>query len=145
MGRCDSRSTTSSRHTPRGIRSTARQWQWEIIPVDHHHNEYRENKLPNIHFPSILFRSSAWCSDSRKEDRMLLAEKAISVTNRERHHPSATCFHANRSGGWHAGGLSSERKCPPRKVPVRQVQSTLLESGNYLLPYLDVDKSDPFI
>jgi hypothetical protein len=114
-------------------------------PVDHHHNEYRENKLPNIHFPSIpSFGVPLGVVIPEKEDRMLLAEKAISVTNLV--NGTTRLQPVSMQIGQVAGTLAAlavKGKCPPRKVPVRQVQSTLLESGNYLLPYLDVDKSDP--
>jgi hypothetical protein len=114
-------------------------------PVDHHHNDYREKNLPNIHFPSIpSFGVPLGVVIPEKEDRMLLAEKAISVTNLV--NGTTRLQPVSMQIGQVAGTLAAlavKGKCPPRKVPVRQVQSTLLESGNYLLPYLDVDKSDP--
>lgn len=114
-------------------------------PVDHHHHAYQGKDLPDIHFPSIpSYGVPLGVVIPEKEDRLLLAEKSVSVTNLV--NGTTRLQPVSMQIGQVAGTLAAlavKEKVAPRKVSVRTVQRALLESGNYLLPYLDVDKSDP--
>lgn len=114
-------------------------------PVDHHHHAYIGKDLPQLKFPSIpSYGVPLGIIIPEKEDRLLLAEKSVSVTNLV--NGTTRLQPVSMQIGQAAGTLASlaiKEKCTPRHVPVRKVQSALLESGNYLLPYLDVDKSNP--
>lgn len=114
-------------------------------PVDHHHHAYVGRNLPQLKFPSIpSYGVPLGIIIPEKEDRLLLAEKSVSVTNLV--NGTTRLQPVSMQIGQAAGTLASlaiKEKCTPRHVSVRKVQSALLESGNYLLPYLDVDKSNP--
>lgn len=114
-------------------------------PVDHHHNSYQGNDLPCINFPSIpSYGVPLGVVIPAIENRLLLAEKSISVTNIV--NGTTRLQPVSMQIGQVAGTLAAlavKENCRPRCVSVRKVQSTLLKSGNYLLPFLDVDKSDP--
>lgn len=114
-------------------------------PVDHHHHCYTGKDLPDIHFPSIpSYGVPLGIIIPQKEDRLLLAEKAVSVTNLV--NGTTRLQPVSMQIGQAAGVLAAlavKDKCTPRDVPVHLVQRTLLEAGSYLLPYLDVEKSDP--
>lgn len=111
-------------------------------PVDQHHNELpvKGLELPNIPswgMPVGVFFPKA-------EDRLLLAEKSISVTNLV--NGTSRLQPVSMQIGQVAGMLAAmavREKCLPKDLSVRAVQRQLLATGNYLLPYLDVPKSDP--
>lgn len=111
-------------------------------PVDQHHNELpvKDLELPNIPswgMPVGVFFPKA-------EDRLLLAEKAISVTNLV--NGTSRLQPVSMQVGQVAGTLAAmavKENCLPKDLSVRAVQRQLLTTGNYLLPYLDVPKSDP--
>lgn len=110
-------------------------------PVDQHHNE---RPVPDLTLPSI----PSWGLPigvffPRNDDRLILAEKAISVTNlvngTSRLQPVVMQI------GQVAGTLAAmavARKCVPCRLNVRDVQRQLLKTGNYLLPFLDVARGD---
>lgn len=80
----------------------------------------------------------------KAEDRLLLAEKAISVTNLV--NGTSRLQPVSMQIGQVAGALAAmavKEGCLPKDLSVRAVQRQLLSSGNYLLPYLDVAKSSP--
>ena len=114
-------------------------------PVDHHHHEYKGSDIPTINFPMIpSYGIPLGVVIPQKEDRLLLAEKAVSVTNlvngTTRLQPVVMQL------GQVAAvvvSLALKHHCTPREVSVHEVQSVLLNTGNYLLPYLDVEKTDP--
>lgn len=114
-------------------------------PIDHHHHAYAGKDLPNMKFPSVpSFGLPLGVIVPEKEDRLLLAEKSVSVTNIV--NGTTRLQPVSMQIGEAAGTLASlavKEKCVPRNVSVREVQRVLLNSGNYLLPYLDVDKSAP--
>ncbi len=111
-------------------------------PVDQHHNELpvKGLELPNIPswgMPVGVFFPKA-------EDHLLLAEKAISVTNLV--NGTSRLQPVSMQIGQVAGTLAAmavREKCLPKDLSIRAVQRQLLATGNYLLPYLDVPKSDP--
>jgi hypothetical protein len=116
-------------------------------PVDHHHNEYIKTKqpLPAIKFPHITsFGVPLGIIIPKNEDHLLLAEKAVSVTNLV--NGTTRLQPVSMQIGQAAGALASlavKEKKLPRNVSVHEVQRTLLDAGGYLQPYLDVPKSDP--
>lgn len=111
-------------------------------PVDQHHNELPVHGLdlpaiPSWGMPVGVFFPKA-------EDRLLLAEKAISVTNLV--NGTSRLQPVSMQIGQVAGTLAAmavKAKCLPKDLSVRDVQRQLLSTGNYLLPYLDVPKADP--
>lgn len=114
-------------------------------PVDHHHHEYKGSDIPTIKFPMIpSYGIPLGVVIPQKEDRLLLAEKAVSVTNlvngTTRLQPVVMQLGQVAAV---VACLALKHHCTPREVSVHEVQNVLLDNGNYLLPYLDVEKTDP--
>ena len=110
-------------------------------PVDQHHNEL---PVPDLTLPSI----PSWGMPlgvffPRNDDRLILAEKAISVTNlvngTSRLQP--VVMQIGQVAGTLAGMAVKQKRLPCR-LSVRDVQRQLLKTGNYLLPFLDVKRDD---
>ncbi|MBB1529234.1 MAG: FAD-dependent oxidoreductase, partial [Prevotella sp.] len=110
-------------------------------PVDQHHNEL---PVPDLILPSI----PSWGMPlgvffPRNDDRLILAEKAISVTNlvngTSRLQP--VVMQIGQVAGTLAGMAVKQKRLPCR-LSVRDVQRQLLKTGNYLLPFLDVKHDD---
>lgn len=111
-------------------------------PVDQHHNELPVKGLELPDIPSWGMPVGVFFP--KAEDRLLLAEKAISVTNLV--NGTSRLQPVSMQIGQVAGTLAAmavKAKCLPKDLSVRAVQRQLLSTGNYLLPYLDVSKSDP--
>lgn len=114
-------------------------------PVDHHHARYDGyDELPNLYFyPVPSYGLPLGTLIPKDVDGLLVAEKSISVTNlvngTTRLQP--VVLQIGQAAGILAA-LSVEQNKRPRDVSVRDVQNVLLESGGYLLPYLDVDKKN---
>lgn len=109
-------------------------------PIDHHH-------LKNINAPQIDFIKIKVPSYNiplgalvpKNTPGIIVAEKSISVTNivagASRLQPVVLGI------GQAAGALAAvaiKHKIEPAEVKIREVQSALLESGVYLLPFIDV-------
>lgn len=115
-------------------------------PVDHHHQAYPKHEtLPDLHFyPVPSYSVPLGSLLPAKTKHLIVAEKSIAVTNlvngTTRLQP--VCILIGQAAGALAA-LSVDQDIPPDEVPVRQVQQALLESDTYLLPYADVDISDP--
>lgn len=114
-------------------------------PVDQHHYAYPHRDLPDMNLlavPSFGLPLGTLLPD--KEDRLLLAEKSISVTNIVN---GATRLQpVSMQIGQVAGTVAAmavKDHCSPRTLSVRSIQAQLLKEGLYLLPYLDVDKHSP--
>ena len=114
-------------------------------PVDQHHYAYPHRDLPDMNLlavPSFGLPLGTLLPD--KEDRLLLAEKSISVTNIVN---GATRLQpVSMQIGQVAGTVAAmavKDHCLPRTLSVRSIQAKLLKEGLYLLPYLDVDKHSP--
>ncbi len=116
-------------------------------PVDHHHlrNPDYEN-LPDLHFsPVPSFNVPAGVLVPEEVDGLLVAEKSVSVSNlingATRLQPVVMQL-GQAAGAWAA--LCVERGCGIGEVPIRSLQKVLLESGCYIMPYLDLPKTDRF-
>ena len=115
-------------------------------PVDHHHNAYPEHEsLPDLHFypvPSYALPLGALIP--AEKENLIVAEKSISVTNivngTTRLQP--VCILIGQAAGVLAA-LAVENNLSVREVPVRMVQQALLDAGAMILPYVDVEPSDP--
>ena len=111
-------------------------------PIDQHHNEL---PVKDLHLPSIpSWGMPVGVFFPKTEDRLLLAEKAISVTNLV--NGTTRLQPVSMQIGQVAGLLAAmavKEDCLPKNLSVRKIQRQLLSSGNYLLPYLDVRKSNP--
>jgi len=111
-------------------------------PIDQHHIE-KGDTMPSLALPSI----PSWGLPMgvlipREDDRLVLAEKAISVTNLA--NGTTRLQPVSMQIGQAAGVLASlavKHQVGLKEVSVREVQQQLLETGNYLLPYLDVPKT----
>ncbi len=109
--------------------------------VDHHH--YRNpdyQDLPDLHFyPIPSFNVPAGVMLPKGFDGILVTEKSVSVSNlingATRLQPVVMQL-GQAAGAWAA--LSVRLGCELRDVPVRTLQSLLLDSGAYLMPYLDL-------
>lgn len=115
-------------------------------PVDHHHSSYNgPEDLPYLYF----YKVPSYCLPlgtliPADVDGMIVTEKSISVSNIAngctREQPVVLQI------GQAAGALAAlavKDGCEVDEVPVRDVQNVLLSAGGYIMPYLDVDKSDP--
>lgn len=109
-------------------------------PVDHHHKRYDgPDSLPNLYFhPVPSFGLPLATMIPRDVDNLIVAEKSISVSNivngATRLQPVVMQI------GQAAGALSAlavRDNKSVREIAVRDVQRAVLESGGYLLPYLD--------
>lgn len=112
-------------------------------PIDHHHQ--KNPNAPEIDFPAIpSFNIPLGSLIPQYVDRLILADKAISVTNivngATRLQP--VVLQIGQAAGALAG-LAVESNARLRDINIRQVQKHLLEEGVYLLPYLDVPSDDP--
>jgi len=115
-------------------------------PVDHHHAAYPDyENLPDLHFypvPSYTIPLGTLIPENR--DFFIVAEKSISVSNivngTTRLQP--VCLLIGQAAGTLAA-LSVQHHSTPANISIRQVQQVLIESGAYILPYSDIDPSDP--
>lgn len=115
-------------------------------PVDHHHRAYPDHEeLPDLHFYPVPSYTLPLGTLLPKEiDNFIVAEKSISVTNivngTTRLQP--VCMLLGQAAGVIAG-LSVRDDRPTSDVSIRAVQSVLLQNKAYILPYSDVDVTDP--
>ena len=115
-------------------------------PVDHHHGKYPEwETLPHLYFhpvPSYGLPLGVMIPQDMKG--LIVAEKSISVSNivngTTRLQP--VVLQIGQAAGVLAA-LAVKNKTDIDNVSVREVQKNLLSQGNYLLPYLDVEKDNP--
>lgn len=116
-------------------------------PVDQHHARYTGiEELPDLHFypvPSFGLPLGTLIPEKGDGLNLIVAEKSISVSNivngTTRLQP--VVMQIGTAAGTLAA-LAVKNKCDVENVSVRDVQSSILASGGYLLPYLDVDKAD---
>lgn len=113
--------------------------------VDHHHFRHPDWKnLPDLHFypiPSYNVPMGVLIPKQQDIDNLLVAEKSISVSNlmngATRLQP--VVMQLGQAAGAIAA-LSQIQGRTVRRVPVRKVQSVLLDAGCYIMPYLDLPK-----
>lgn len=116
-------------------------------PVDQHHARYTgAEELPDLHFypvPSFGLPLGTLIPENSAGLNLIVAEKSISVSNivngTTRLQP--VVMQIGTAAGTVAA-LAVRNGCDVEDVSVREVQSLILASGGYLLPYLDVDKTD---
>lgn len=115
-------------------------------PVDQHHARYSGwDSLPNLYFhPIPSFGLPLGVLFPAGQPGLIVAEKSISVTNlvngSSRLQP--VVLQLGQAAGI-AAALAAAEGCEPAEVSVRRVQQALLDAGAYLLPYLDLEPSDP--
>ena len=115
-------------------------------PIDHHHEERPD--APEIDFIGIKVPSYSipigTLIPEQKVPGFLVAEKSISVSNivngTTRLQPVVLGI-GQAAGAVAAYCLQNDQE--PWEVDIRAVQSDLLASSAYLMPYLDVKPSDP--
>lgn len=112
-------------------------------PVDHHHFRHPEwRKLPDLHFyPIPSFNVPFGVIVPKGVDNLLVAEKSVSVSNlingATRLQPVVMQL-GQAAGATAALAVKSGRLV--REVPIRKVQSVLLDAGCYIMPYIDLPK-----
>lgn len=115
-------------------------------PVDHHHFRHPDWRgLPDLEFyPIPSFNVPMGVMIPKNVDDLIVAEKSISVSNLMN---GATRLQPVVMQLGQAAGVLAALACIEdkgvRKIGVRQVQEKLLEAGCYIMPYLDLPKSDP--
>ena len=112
-------------------------------PIDHHHGE--NTKAPAIDFPpvpSFTIPLGALIPDTVAN--FLVADKAISVSNivngSTRLQP--VILQVGQAAGIIAA-LAVKGSKNTASVAIREVQHQVLHGGGYLMPYVDVSRSDP--
>lgn len=116
-------------------------------PVDHHH--YRNpdwRDLPQLEFhPVPSFSVPFGVMLPKDVDGLLVIEKAVSVTcvanGATRLQP--VVMEIGQAAGIAAALAAKDSSGSLKKVSVRDVQSEILASGGYLMPYLDIPVTDP--
>lgn len=113
--------------------------------IDHHH--YKYGNAPEIDFVKIRVPSYNVPLGSllpENYEGLIVAEKSIGVTNIVN---GATRLQPVVLGIGQAAGtlaaLSVLQNKLPSQVSIRDVQSTLLKEGAYIMPFIDVPVSDP--
>lgn len=115
-------------------------------PVDHHHFRHPDwRELPDLEFyPIPSFNVPMGTMIPKEVDDLIVAEKSISVSNLMN---GATRLQPVVMQLGQAAGALAALACIEDKgvkeIGVRQVQEKLLETGCYIMPYLDLPKSDP--
>ena len=112
-------------------------------PVDHHHKQNPDARP--IIFPDVpSFCVSAGVMLPVATERLIVSDKAISVTNLG--NGSTRLQPVVLGTGQAAGTLAALAVISgktPREVPVRELQQALLDQGCYLQPTFDVSPDDP--
>ena len=115
-------------------------------PVDHHHFRHPDwRELPDLEFyPIPSFNVPMGTMIPKEVDDLIVAEKSISVSNLMN---GATRLQPVVMQLGQAAGALAALACiedkSVKEIGVRQVQEKLLEAGCYIMPYLDLPKSDP--
>lgn len=114
--------------------------------VDHHHFRHPQwRSLPDLHFyPIPSFNVPLGVIVPKGVEDLLVTEKSVSVSNlingATRLQP--VVMQLGQAAGA-AAALAVQRGRSVRYVGVREVQSALLASGAYIMPYLDLPKDHP--
>jgi hypothetical protein len=113
-------------------------------PVDHHHGKYN-GIVPDIVFPQVpSFNIPLGALIPQTLDGLIVCDKGISVSNiangTTRLQPLVLLT------GQAAGLMAAQciqQKIQPRNMEVRKIQQALLNMHCYIMPYCDVDPTDP--
>lgn len=111
-------------------------------PIDHHHG--KNAKVPKLDYvPIPSFNIPIGSLIPAKVDNFLMADKSISVTNimngATRLQP--VVLQMGQAAGAIAA-MSIRDKKTVHKISIRQIQNHLLHQKVYLMPYIDVSRSD---
>lgn len=113
-------------------------------PIDHHHKKNPAAPQHLEFFPVPSYNIPLGCLIPEQVEGLIIAEKGISVTNvvngTTRLQPVVML--TGQAAGTLAA-LAATKRVSARKVPVREIQTALLRSGAYLMPYNDVKPSHP--
>lgn len=106
-------------------------------PIDHHHG--KNTGAPAIEFPPIpSFNIPAGCLIPHTVDDLIIADKAVSVTNivngASRLQP--VVLQMGQSAGFLAA-IAVKKQITPRYVAIREWQDSLLANRCYIMPYYD--------
>ncbi|MBT8305666.1 MAG: FAD-dependent oxidoreductase [Maribacter sp.] len=114
-------------------------------PIDHHHD--KNPNTPKIDFINIKVPSYNIPMGTlipKKIENFIVAEKNISVSNivngTTRLQP--VVLGLGQAAGALAAQAILERK-KPSEISIRKVQEALLKQNAYLMPFIDIDPSDP--
>ncbi len=112
-------------------------------PIDHHHKERPD--APAIDFPPVpSFSIPAGCLIPRDVNDLLIADKAISVSNivngASRLQP--VILQVGQAAGIMAA-MCVKQDVSPKKLKVREIQTEILRGKGYLMPYYDVPPTHP--
>jgi hypothetical protein len=114
-------------------------------PIDHHHKRYNgKEPLPDLSFyPVPSYGLPLGTLIPKDVEGLIVAEKSISVSNivngTTRLQPVVLQI-GQASGALAALAVKEHKKIS--EVDVRDLQNALLDYGGYLMPYLDVEKSN---
>lgn len=113
-------------------------------PIDHHH---RENEKAPQHlgfYPVPSYNLPLGVLIPKQHNGIIIAEKSTSISNvvngTTRLQPIVML--SGQAAGTLAA-LSVKNKKQPRHIEVRAVQTALLQSGAYIMPYFDVKPTHP--
>jgi hypothetical protein len=113
-------------------------------PVDHHHKKNAEAPQHLDFYPVPSYNIPLGTLIPEKADGLIVAEKGISVSNvangTTRLQP---CVLLTGQAAGTLAALSVMQKKQPRNVSVRAVQKNLLNTGAYIMPYIDVPYNHP--
>lgn len=113
-------------------------------PVDHHHRKNPEAPQHLHFYPVPSFNVPLGALIPKAVDGIIAAEKCISVSNivngTTRLQPSVLLI--GQAAGTLAA-LSVQANTQARNIPVRKVQTALLQSKAYIMPYIDVPVTHP--
>lgn len=113
--------------------------------VDHHHGRYPDyGNLPDLHFfPIPSFNVPLGALIPAETDNLLIADKAISVSNimngATRLQP-VVMQTGQAAGALAALAVNTGRTV--KEVGTREVQSVVLASGGYIMPYIDLEPGE---
>ncbi|NJL73718.1 MAG: FAD-dependent oxidoreductase [Saprospiraceae bacterium] len=112
-------------------------------PIDHHH--YERPDAPTIDFPKVpSFSIPLGALIPKDIDHLLVADKAISVTNivngASRLQP--VVIQIGQVAGLVAA-MAVQTQTSPKALNVRAIQENLLAIDGYLLPFIDVSPTHP--
>ena len=113
-------------------------------PIDHHHAE--NEHAPEIDFPKVpSFNIPLGCLIPKNVDGLLIADKAISVTNivngSSRLQP--VIIQVGQAAGLMAA-MADKQNISPNALDVREIQGQLVEANGYLMPFIDVPPNHPY-